>query len=137
MSREGETIGGNELLNSILSCGLSFGAMNIFHQCFGIDGKSAVKFSLANILKPGTFDRDHMAEFRTIGVCLFLDMPIAGSNIDAFEEMLEVAKNLCNMLDAELRDDQRNLMNSQSIEYYRQRIRGFELRQLKASGSTG
>ncbi len=137
MSREGRVFGGDQLLNSIINCGLSFGEMNIFHRRYGNENKGPVIFSLANILNPGTFDLNDMSEFSTVGVSLFLAMPTANNNLVAFEEMLNVAQKLCKALDGEIKDDQRNLISPQTIEHYRQRIQDFELRQLKASGSLG
>ena len=49
--------------------------------------------------------------------------------------MLEVAQQVRGALDGELKDDHRSIMTAQTIEHYRQRIRDFELRQLKAAGS--
>jgi cell division protein ZipA len=48
--------------------------------------------------------------------------------------MLGVAQRIQEELDGELKDDHRNVMTAQTIEHYRQRIRDFELRQLKAAG---
>ncbi len=137
MAREGQEFSGDDLLHAVITNGLKFGEMNIFHQRFGNDSKGPVIFSLANILNPGTFDLNTMSEFTTIGVSLFLAMPAPGNNFEAFEHMLEVAQHLCDSLDGELKDDHRNMMTAQTIEHYRQRVRDFELRQLKAAGSRG
>ena len=124
-------------MHAVITSGLKFGEMNIFHYRYGNDSNGPVIFSLANILNPGTFDLNNMAEFSTIGVSMFLALPAASNNYDAFEHMLEVAQQLCSLLDGELKDDHRNVMTVQTIEHYRQRVRDFELRQLKAAGSRG
>jgi cell division protein ZipA len=51
--------------------------------------------------------------------------------------MLDVAQDLVGSLDAELRDDQRNIMSAQTIEHYRQRVRDFELQRLRARAAAG
>jgi cell division protein ZipA len=94
-----------------------------------------VLFSVANILRPGTFDLYNMHEFSTIGVSLFLSLPTGVNNLEAFENMIRVAKRICETLDGLLKDDHRNLMTAQTIEHYRQRIRDFELLQLKTAVS--
>ena len=137
MAGEGKLFSGNELLHAAVTCGLTFGDMNIFHLRCGPHDKGPVLFSLANILNPGTFDLNNMTQFSTVGVSLFLALPAVESNFDAFEQMLTVAQRLCELLDGELRDDQRNVMTTQTIEHYRQRVRDFELRQMKAAGSRG
>jgi cell division protein ZipA len=73
-----------------------------------------------------------MSDFSTLGVSFFLALPTSINNLEAFETMLSVAQKIKGGLDGELRDDQRNLMTAQTIEHYRQRVRDFELRQLKA-----
>lgn len=133
MSREGEMIHGDDLLQVLITTGLKFGDMNIFHHRMNNMVNGPVIFSVANILNPGTFDLNMMAEFTTRGVSLFLAMPTAISNREAFELLLKTAQQIRGALDAELRDDQRNLMTGQTIEHYRQRIHDFELRRLKAA----
>lgn len=137
MAQEGREFQGDALMHAVITSGLKFGEMNIFHLRYGNDSKGPVVFSLANILNPGTFDLNNMSDFSTIGVSLFLALPVAGNNYDAFEQMLDVAQELCESLDGELKDDHRNVMTAQTIEHYRQRVRDFELRQLKAAGSRG
>ena len=95
-----------------------------------------VIFSVANILNPGTFDLNSMTDFRTSGVSLFLALPSPTNNLEAFDHMLDVAIQLKESLDGELKDDHRNVMTSQTIEHYRQRIKDFELRQLRAAGNS-
>ena len=136
MAREGCELHGDDLLEALITSGLKFGEMNIFHQRFRGTSNGPVIFSVANILNPGTFDLNAMAEFRTIGVSLFLALPSPINNLEAFEQMLDVAIHLKDSLDGELKDDHRNVMTAQTIEHYRQRIRDFELRQLRAAGNS-
>jgi len=136
MAREGSELHGDDLLEALITSGLKFGEMNIFHKRFRGTGNGPVIFSVANILNPGTFDLNAMAEFRTIGVSLFLALPSPINNLEAFEQMLDVAIHLKESLDGELKDDHRNVMTAQTIEHYRQRIRDFELRQLRAAGNS-
>ena len=136
MAREGSELHGDDLLEALITSGLKFGEMNIFHKRFRGTTNGPVIFSVANILNPGTFDLNAMAEFRTIGVSLFLALPSPINNLEAFEQMLDVATHLKESLDGELKDDHRNVMTAQTIEHYRQRIRDFELRQLRAAGNS-
>ncbi|MDD9894162.1 MAG: cell division protein ZipA [Gammaproteobacteria bacterium] len=136
MAREGRTFHGNDLLQVLVTSGLKFGEMNIFHHRLHNENKGPVIFSVANILNPGTFDLNDMENFSTIGVSLFLALPTQMNNLLAFEQMLNVAQQVRGALDGELKDDHRNVMTAQTIEHYRQRIRDFELRQLKTAGSS-
>ena len=137
MAKKGFDFVGDDLMQVLISNGLRFGEMNIFHKRLGNDSKSVLVFSVANILNPGTFDLNNMDSFRTLGISLFLALPTAINNGDAFEQMLSVAQQVSSSLDGELKDDHRNVMTAQTIEHYRQRISDFELRQLKAAGGHG
>jgi cell division protein ZipA len=132
MSRAGYSFAGDDLLQILITAGLKFGEMNIFHHHLDFSTKGPVLYSVANVLNPGTFDLNNMSDFSTLGVSFFLALPTSINNLEAFETMLSVAQKIKGGLDGELRDDQRNLMTAQTIEHYRQRVRDFELRQLKA-----
>ena len=135
MAREGGEVAGDDLLEALITSGLKFGDMNIFHKRTGAQGKGPAIFSVANILNPGTFDLNTISEFSTLGVSLFMALPTPVNNLEAFEVMISTARKLQAHLNAELRDDHRNMLTAQTIEHYRQRIRDFELRQLKVAGS--
>ena len=135
MAKDGFAFAGDDLLQVLIMSGLKFGEMNIFHQRIGADKKGPVLFSVANVLNPGTFDLNNMDNFTTLGVSFFLALPSVMNNLEAFEKMLAVAQQIKAGLDGELKDDNRNMMTSQTIEHYRQRVRDFELRRLKAAGA--
>ncbi|MEX2468223.1 MAG: cell division protein ZipA, partial [Pseudohongiellaceae bacterium] len=128
MARQGRRFRGDELLEALITSGLKFGDMNIFHMRMGVEGKGPTIFSVANILNPGTFDLNRIDELFTVGVSLFLPLPAPINNLEAFEQMLGTARQVQTQLQGDLRDDNRNLMTGQTIEHYRQRVRDFELR---------
>lgn len=131
LARQGRRFAGDELLQVLLSSGLRFGEMSIFHR--HANGKNGpVLFSVANALNPGTFDLNEISEFTTPGVCFFMTLPnVASNNMLVYEQMLATARHVQQSLDAELKDDNRSVMTAQTMEHYRQRIRDFELQQLK------
>lgn len=132
IAKDGRVFTGDDLLEVLIASGLKFGDMNIFHKRLSKEHQSTVIYSVANMLNPGTFDLNNMDEFTTLGISFFLALPTAINNLDAFEQMLGVAQEIRDTLDGDLKDDNRNDMTGQTIEHYRQRIRDFELRCLKA-----
>lgn len=121
---------GNDLLELILEHGLRFGAMDIFHCHAGEDGEGPILFSLSNMVKPGIFDLHTFDEFSTVGVSLFLALPVeTGSYMEAFDAMLATAKGIAENLQGELKDENRSVLTGQTIEHYRERIRDFSRRQ--------
>jgi len=137
MSRETEGMTGAKLLETVLSCGLRYGEMNIFHYHVS-DTDDTALFSMANILKPGTFDLNSMQSFQTPGVSFFLALPLRGgdnlSAMETFDKMLACAKKVAQNLNGELRDERRSVMTGQTIEHCRQRISEFSRLTLSRSG---
>lgn len=134
MARQGTDMAGDDLLPVLMSSGLKFGEMSIFHRHtdkIGGRKNGPVMFSVANALNPGTFDLNRISEFSTLGVCFFMTLPNVVNNMMAFEQMLATARKVQAALDAELKDDNRSVMTAQTVEHYRQRIRDFELQELK------
>lgn len=121
---------GPALLQSILESGLRFGEMDIFHRHESMAGNGEVLFSMANALKPGTFDLDDIDHFSTRAVSFFLGLPGPRHPKQAFDLMVAAARKLSHELDGELKDEQRSVMTAQTIEHYRQRIVEFERRAL-------
>jgi cell division protein ZipA len=90
-------------------------------------------FSMANMVKPGTFDLDAMDNFETPGVSLFMTLPIKADSMASFDLMVDTARAIAETLGGELKDEQRSVMTRQTIEHCRQRIRDYELKKLSRS----
>ena len=130
IARESDGFKGPALLQNILESGLRFGEMDIFHRHESMAGNGEVLFSMANALKPGTFDLDDIEGFSTRAVSFFLGLPGPRHPKQAFDVMVAAARKLAHELNGELKDDQRSVMTAQTIEHYRQRIVEYERKQL-------
>lgn len=130
MAPKGKFFHGADLLDATLKCGLRYGNMDIFHRYSTTKGEGVLLFSMANMVKPGTFDLDAMDEFDTPGVSLFMTLPIDADSMKSFELMVDTANVLAEALDGELKDEQRSAMTRQTIEHCRQRISDFERKKL-------
>ena len=117
---------GAALLPSLLTLGLKYGEMNIFHRHEDNAGNGKVTFSLANIMNPGSFDLDSMGSFATRGVSLFMTLPNAGDAFYVFDQMLNAAKQLAQEFNAQVIDDKRNVMTKQTEQHYLSKIREFD-----------
>ncbi len=117
---------GAALLPSLLTLGLKYGEMNIFHRHQDNAGNGKVTFSLANIMNPGSFDLDSMETFATRGVSLFMTLPNVGNSLSVFEQMLNAAKQLAQEFNAQVIDDKRNVMTKQTEQHYISKIREFD-----------
>lgn len=126
MARKGEAFAGPDLLQAMLSQGLRYGDMDIFHRHESSDGRGRVLFSAANIVVPGTLDLAAMEDFTTPGISLFLSLPIAGDSLSAYNLMVTTAQAIADALQGELKDEQRSVMTRQTIEHGRQRVIEYE-----------
>ena len=125
---------GADLLEVILECGMRYGDMQIFHRYQKPTGEGSLFFSMANMVVPGTFDLNGMADFSTPGVSLFMTLPMSANSVEAFNTMAMTAAAIAERLGGELKDETRSAMTNQTLEHCRQRIIEYERkRQLMSS----
>ena len=68
-------------------------------------------------------------ETKVPGVSLFLQLPGPVDALEAFEDMLAVARELAQTLQGDVKDENQSVMTSQTVEHYRERIRDFARKQ--------
>lgn len=122
--------GGSDVKHLLEACGLEHGDMSIFHRHEEDDLLSPIQFSVANAVEPGYFDPQTLDSVSTPGVSFFMSLPGPKDYMKAFDYMLETAQCFAKNLNGELRDEQRSVMTTQTIEHCRQRVREFERKRL-------
>lgn len=133
MAPVGAPFRGDDLLGELMANELRYGSMKIFHRHQAAEGVGPILFSLANSVKPGTFDLNTMSDFSTPGVSFFMALDDVDDPSDAFEQMLGAAYNLSEGLGGELKDESRSAFTRQTEDHCRQRIKEFERRRLYRS----
>lgn len=121
---------GDALLQTFVANGLECGADRVFRK---FDPHTEGPwFTVANGIEPGSFDVSDSAALAT--PCVVMLLPLAGVRdpAGAFDDMLEVAQNVGITLGGELKDEHRSDMSAQTIEHYRQRVREFKRKSLRA-----
>lgn len=121
---------GGDILHILLACDLRFGDMSFFHRYEKEAGLGAIQFSVANMMQPGVFDLDDMADMNTPGLVFFLTLPGPEDMMQAFNYMLETAQAVARNLQGDVLDESRSAMTSQTLEHARQKIRDLERRML-------
>ncbi|MDO6693595.1 cell division protein ZipA [Aliiglaciecola sp. 3_MG-2023] len=125
-------IQGAALLPMLLTLGFKFGDQDIFHRHVNSNGKGPVLFSLANMFKPGVFDIDNLENFTTLGVSLFMMLPIEGDPHQVFNMMHNAARKIADEFSAQVLDGRRSALTKQSLQQYVEKIREFERKRMIA-----
>jgi cell division protein ZipA len=128
-ARTGDTLAGSDVVVAAEKAGLQFGDMGIFHR--PVLGKvvEGPVFSMANMVKPGSFDMSQLDSVRTPGVTLFMTLPGPLPALDAWEMLLPTAQRLAELLDAQVLDEGRNALGRQRISHIRDELRAWDRQQ--------
>jgi cell division protein ZipA len=128
-AREGEQMHGPDLVVAAEKAGLTFGDMGIFHRLIAGKSEAGPVFSMANMVKPGSFDMRGIDELHTPGVSFFMTLPGPLAALDAWEAMLPTAQRLAELLDANVLDEERNALGRQRIAHLRDELRAWDRKQ--------
>ncbi len=115
MAPEHQPYNGYELLQALLSAGLRYGKMQIFHRHEQKTGRGDVIFSLASATSPGTFELPKMGGFSCTGLVLFFESAKVKNPRKALEIMIDTASQLAEDLGGDILDEHRHLLTEEKI----------------------
>jgi len=123
-ARDNHVITGIELLDASLKSGLVFGAHDIFHRIHEEDVEPI--FSMANLTKPGSFDKNAWNTMEIRGVTMFMALPGPRNALDAWDAMLATSRRLAELLHADLLDDKHEVFTRQRSLQIKEELREYE-----------
>ncbi|HTL13871.1 MAG TPA: cell division protein ZipA [Thermomonas sp.] len=125
-AKAGSKLRGQDIVVAAEKAGLAFGHMDVFHRL--VDGKPELGpiFSVANIIKPGSFDMARIAELETPAIAFFLTLPAPIPALDAWETMEPAAQRMADLLDGVVLDEERNALGRQRIQHIREELRYYD-----------
>ena len=129
---EGQLMNGAHLLEQFEQRGYHFGEMNIFHSMH----EGQIVFSVAKLVKPGSFDIRDVDSFQTPGISLILQLPGPVEADVAFEVLLSEAHEIGNALGATVLDADRSTLSKQTVQHMREDINEYVHRQKYSGGIT-
>jgi cell division protein ZipA len=110
---DGYVFQGADLRDALMDLNLIHGAMDIFHR-YDRDYREPV-FSVANLVKPGTFPIDEMELFECPGVVLFFQPAQVADPVAVFDDLVETTQALAERLGGIAWDDAREPITPRKV----------------------
>ena len=125
-ARAGAKLHGPDIVVAAEKTGLSYGHMGVFHRLVDNHPERGPVFSVANIMKPGSFDMANIQAMETPAIAFFLTLPAPVAALDAWETMLPTAQRMAELLDGVVLDESRNALGRQRIAHIRDELRAYD-----------
>ena len=125
-AKAGQAFHGADIVVAAEKTGLTFGHMNVFHRLIDRHPEQGPVFSVANIMKPGSFDMAQIQSLQTPALAFFLTLPAPVSALEAWDMMLPTAQRIAELLDGVLLDEERNALGRQRIQHIRDELRAYD-----------
>ena len=114
-----ERFAGRSLRQALAAEGFVLGRFAIFHKP---DDEQRAVLSAASLTRPGTFDADTMDSQYFGGLSLFAVLPGPRPGPQAFEELINTARNLNDRLHGVLQDERGSPLTTARIALLRERV---------------
>lgn len=128
-ARAGEKLRGPDIVVAAEKVGLVYGHMGVFHRLVERQPELGPVFSVANIVRPGSFDMATIQEVETPAIAFFLTLPAPVSAMDGWDAMLPTAERMAELLGGLLLDEQRNALGRQRVSHLRDELRAYDREQ--------
>jgi cell division protein ZipA len=125
-ARAGATLRGEDIVVAAEKTGMVFGHMSVFHRLLEGHPERGPVFSMASIIKPGSFDMATIRELETPAIAFFLTLPAPVPALDAWDRMLPTVQRMAELLDGVVLDDSRNALGRQRIAHIRDELRAYD-----------
>ncbi len=123
ITSHGDAFSGEEILSAAERFKLRPGDMDIFHRTRGDAADGEPLFSMANLVKPGTFPFDDMTEFASPGLAVFAQFRGEPSDLMVFDEMLDAARVIAELLGGDIRGPKREPLRDADARELRAQVR--------------
>lgn len=120
-----------ELILALRAAGLQHGKFGIFHRV-SESGTERIRFSVASLVEPGSFDLSKLKESTYRGVSVFMVLPAPEEGVELFDDMLLTARVVAREIDGRLVDEQGGALSVQRERYMREEVIDFLRRRQQA-----
>lgn len=109
-----------DLVLALRAAGMRHGQFKIFHRMS--DEEDRIRFSVASLVEPGSFDLSNLADSAYKGISIFMVLPAPEDGVALFDEMMETARDIARRVDGSLVDEQGGALSIQRERYMREEI---------------
>src|SRR3546814_9526075 len=121
-----EVLRGPDIVVAAEKACLSYGHMNVFHRLVETHPERGPIFSVANIMKPGSFDMAQIQSLETPAIAFFLTLPAPINALAAWEALEPIAHRMAELLDGVVLDASRNSLGRKRIAHRREELRTYD-----------
>jgi cell division protein ZipA len=111
--------GGEDIFKVLKSVDLNYGNLQIFER---LDSNRLVDFAVANIVNPGVFPQDDLANFSCPGLSFFMQPKKVDHPIEVFEDFIRTFNFIALKLGGEMVDNKHQLLTDDYLENIRQSL---------------
>lgn len=120
LAAHGGVFAGLDIRAALISEGLVLGQDGFFGR--RDERNNCIKWRVANMRKPGTFDVASFESLETNGLTLFLAMPGPFSFLDAYDDLIATGGRLAERLSGTLADEKRHRLSEQTVAHEREAV---------------
>lgn len=114
----GEDFQGPPLVEALEEEGLRRGGHDAFHYA---NDRGQPVFTVANMMEPGTFPREGIEGFSTVGITAFMVLPGPGK-VDDLARMVACCRRLASKLGGEVLDESRSTLTNQGATHMKEEL---------------
>lgn len=119
MPSDGRAFPAEELILALREAGMRHGQFGIFH-IYADDDAERVRFSVASLVEPGSFDLSNLKDSEYRGISIFAIFPAAEDGVELFDDMVKKAREIAKAIDGVLADEQGGAFSIQRERYMRE-----------------
>jgi cell division protein ZipA len=108
---------GVPLFEALEKQGLEFGDVKVFER---LDANRMVDFTVASMLKPGTFPEYELEDFFCPGIVFYMQPRELEYPLQVFDDLMDTIDNIADELDGDVQDHRGQILTADAVDHYRQ-----------------
>ena len=126
----GHRFTGEAIMQATTELGMRLAEDGVYrYEMKDAQGYEQALLGLANIIEPGTFDKNSMGNTSTPGLVLYLHLPAPIEPREAFDKLIDLGRRLAELLEGDLCDETRSVLTNQTIGHLKEKVEAYRFKQ--------